>query len=180
MFSKEEVISNEKIDINKIDIARKIITNLQKETLERVEMGCGPFLAAIYDENGKLIAKESNTVVEKCCSNNHAEVNTIRAVQEKLKTYDLSSLNLKMYITAEPCIMCIGAIMWSGIKEVYFGVPSKKVEQITGFDEGFKPNWLEEFKKRNIIVYGNIEPKIGEEVLKRYVESGKIVYKPTR
>lgn len=70
--------------------------------------------------------------------------------------------------------------MWSGIKAVYYGVPSKTVEKITGFDEGFKPNWFEEFKKRGIIVYGNIEPQIGEKALKQYVEEGKKIYKPTR
>jgi len=70
--------------------------------------------------------------------------------------------------------------MWSGIKTVYYGVTSKKVEEITGFDEGFKPNWLEEFKKRNIIVYGNIESRAGEEILRDYVNQGKEIYKPKR
>lgn len=77
-------------------------------------------------------------------------------------------------------MMCIGGIMWSGIKNVYYGVPSKTVEKITGFDEGFKPNWFKEFKKRGITVYGNIEPKIGEDELHKYMEAEKIVYKPTR
>ena len=107
-------------------------------------------------------------------------MNAIKSAQEKLNTYDLSKYNLKIYITAEPCIMCLGAIMWSGIKEVYFGVNSKSVEKITGFDEGFKPNWLKEFKKRKITVYGNIKLKKGEEVLKTYVNSGKTIYKPER
>ena len=74
--------------------------------------------------------------------------------------------------------MCAGAIMWSGIKTVYFGVPSSEVEKITGFDEGYKPNWIKEFKKRGITVYGNIEPKAGEKVLQEYVNSGKETYKP--
>lgn len=77
-------------------------------------------------------------------------------------------------------MMCIGAIMWSGIKNVYYSVPSKTVEKITGFDEGFKPSWLNEFKKRGIIVYGNIEAKAGEDELKQYVKLGNIIYKPTR
>lgn len=63
--------------------------------------------------------------------------------------------------------------MWSGIKAVYFGVPSQRVEEITGFDEGFKPNWFDEFKKRGIAVYGNIESEAGEEVLRGYVTAGK-------
>ena len=181
MFSIEtKIISNEKINKEKLKLAEEIISNLQNETLDRIEKGYGPFLAAIYDENGNLISKESNSVIENNCSNNHAEMNAIKSAQEKLNTYDLSKYNLKIYITAEPCIMCLGAIMWSGIKEVYFGVNSKSVEKITGFDEGFKPNWLKEFKKRKITVYGNIKLKKGEEVLKTYVNSGKTIYKPKR
>ena len=57
-------------------------------------------------------------------------------------------------------------------------MPSAQVEAITGFDEGFKPDWLNEFKQRGINVYGNIEPQLGEDVLHEYVNSGKKIYKP--
>ena len=70
--------------------------------------------------------------------------------------------------------------MWSGIREVYYGVPSESVERITGFDEGFKPGWLEEFKKRGITVYGNIERELGEQALRNYMEKGGTIYQPQR
>ncbi len=178
VYSK--VISNEKYDENKVINASKIITELQNDMSKYTEQGSGPFVAAIYDDKGNLVVKVANSVVNENCSNNHAEMNAIKAAQEKLKTYNLAPYNLSLYVTAEPCMMCIGGIMWSGIKAVYYGVPSKTVEKITGFDEGFKPNWFEEFKKRGIIVYGNIEPQIGEKALKQYVEEGKKIYKPTR
>ena len=113
----------------------------------------------------------------KCCLY-HAEVNTIKKAHEKFKEYSLAPEDLTIYVNAEPCIMCAGAIMWSGIKTVYFGVPSSEVEKITGFDEGYKPNWIKEFKKRGITVYGNIEPKAGDKILQEYVNSGKEIYKP--
>lgn len=174
------IISNENINEIKVEKAQKIIQSLQEELRICIENGNGPFLAAIYDEKGNLIAKEINSVVHEQCSNNHAEMNTIKKAEEKLGTYDLAKYNLSLYVTSEPCIMCLGAIMWSGIKHVYYGVPSKSVESITGFDEGFKPNWLDEFKKRGITVYGNIAKEEGEEILKQYVKSGKPVYKPLR
>ena len=161
-------------------IAEKILLSMQNELEEEIEKGFGPFMASIYDDKGNLISKSLNTVTLSNCSNNHAEMNVIKIVQEKFKTYDLSPFNLSLYVTSEPCIMCLGGIMWSGIKEVYYGVPSKKVENITGFDEGFKPNWLEDFKKRNIKVYGNIKSEAGEKVLQKYVETGKNIYKPVR
>ena len=176
----KNIITNiDKINTEKLQIAKEIIAKLQNELPEYIERGHGPFLAAVY-QNDKLIAKCANTVVMDNCSNHHAEINTIRAAQAELKTYGLAPYNLDLYVTAEPCMMCIGAIMWSGIKNVYYGVPSKIVEQITGFDEGFKPNWFDEFKKRGINVYGNIETDLGKKVLEKYMDSKHIVYKPSR
>lgn len=174
------IISNETIDESKVDKAYKIISELQKDMKSFTDNGAGPFLAAIYDEEGKQIIKTSNSVVNDVCSHNHAEINAIKEVEKMYGTYDLSKYNLSLYITAEPCMMCIGAIMWSGIKNVYYGIPSEIVEKITGFDEGFKPNWIEEFKKRGITVYGNIAPEIGENALKAYIENGHKVYRPER
>lgn len=175
-----KVISNEKINPVKVEQAKKIITELQNEMPNYTKDGSGPFVAAVYDDKGNLIVKVANSVVNEQCSNNHAEMNAIKEAEKKLGTYDLAPLNLKLYVTAEPCIMCVGGIMWSGIKEVYYSVPSSKVEKITGFDEGFKPSWFKEFKKRGIVVYGNIETELGEQKLHEYVNTGKTIYKPSR
>ena len=137
-----------------------------------------PFLRWHLWQNGNFVVASSNSVVEDKCCLYHAEINTIKKAHEKFKEYSLAPEDLTIYVNAEPCIMCAGAIMWSGIKTVYYGVSSSKVEKITGFDEGYKPNWIREFKKRGITVYGNIEPQAGENVLKEYVNSGKEIYKP--
>ena len=179
-IANAKVISNEKIDNKKVETASKIISGLQKDMQSFTSKGSGPFVAAVYDSKGNLVVKVANSVVNENCSNNHAEMNAIKAAEQKLGTYDLAPYNLKLYVTAEPCMMCIGGIMWSGIKEVYYSVPSKSVEKITGFDEGFKPHWFKEFKKRGIIVYGNIETELGEKELHKYVDDGKKVYKPSR
>ncbi len=178
--NKTSVIANEKIDNKKLANAEKIILNLQQELKKYIKKGHGPFLAAIYDSKGNLVAKTANSVVNKTCSHNHAEMNAIKLAEKKLGTYDLSKYNLSIYVTAEPCMMCLGGIMWSGIKSVYYGVPSERVTKITGFDEGFKPNWFNEFKKRGITVYGQIEQSAGETVLKDYVANKHTIYKPTR
>lgn len=174
------VIANEDIDAAKLETASKIILRLQTELKKHIAQGSGPFLAAVYDDDGNLIAQTANSVVSEGCSNNHAEMNVIKAAEKALNTYDLSGRNLSLYVTSEPCMMCLGGIMWSGIKAVYYGVPSKRVEEITGFDEGFKPDWFNEFKKRGITVYGNIAQTEGEEVLRDYVSDGHTVYQPER
>ena len=174
------ITSNAPITKTQYETARKIILELQNETPKHFSEHYGPFYAAIYDEKGNLIAKAQNSVIPGCDCTNHAEMNAIRLAQKKLNTYDLSKYNLSLYVTAEPCIMCAGGIMWSGIKNVYFGVYSKDVEAITGFDEGYKPNWIEQFKQRGINVYGGIEQEYGKKVLAKYVKNGNIVYKPER
>ena len=179
-FASSDIVSNEKPDAAKINRARRIIAALQHELEDLSERGNGPFLASIYDAEGNLVAKMPNTVALDKCSHNHAEMNAIRVAEEKLGTYDLGPFNLKLYTTSEPCSMCMGGIMWSGIREVYYGVPSESVERITGFDEGFKPGWLEEFKKRGITVYGNIERELGEQALRNYMEKGGTIYQPQR
>lgn len=176
----EQIISNQPIHPEQLKQAQKIISSLQQELRGRIERGAGPFLAAIYDDKGAFVTMAANSVVDEVCSNNHAEMNAIKRAEAKLGTFDLAPYNLSLYVTSEPCLMCLGGIMWSGIRAVYYGVPSKRVEEITGFDEGFKPNWMEELKKRGILVCGNILPEEGEAVLKDYVATGHKVYKPTR
>lgn len=177
---KMEIIANSPINKTDLENAKNIMTNVYQKTAEGVKNGKGPFYAEIYDENGNFVVSSSNSVVEDNCALYHAEVNTLKKAFEKYKQYDLSPQNLTIYINAEPCIMCAGALMWSGVKTIYFGVPSKDVERITGFDEGYKPNWVREFKKRGITVYGSIEKATGEKVLQDYVDSGKEIYKPSR
>ena len=174
------VVANEKINERKLTNAEKIILGMQQELPKYINNGYGPFMAAVYDSDGNLIAKAVNTVITDNCSGNHAEINAIKLAEEKLGTYDLSPYNLSLYITSEPCMMCVGAIIWSGIKAVYYGVPSERVSEITGFDEGFKPDWITEFKNRGITVYGKIAQDVGEKVLHNYVSQGHKIYKPTR
>jgi len=118
---EKQVISNEKADVEKIQAAKIIITELQNELPSYIKSGCGPFLAAIADKDNNIILKAANSVEMDNLCICHAEINAIKKAHEKFKTYDLSPWDLKIYITSEPCIMCLGAIMWSGIKICVYG-----------------------------------------------------------
>lgn len=179
-MGQAEVVANEPVDAGKVVRAEKIILGLQERLPDYTAKGAGPFVAAIYDNQGNLLVETANSVVNGQCSHNHAEMNAIRLAEEKLGTYNLGPYHLHLYVTAEPCVMCMGGIMWSGIEAVYYGVPSKRVEEITGFDEGYKPDWLEAFRQRGITVYGKIASEAGEKALQRYMDEGRVVYKPER
>jgi len=78
----------------------------------------GPFGAVIV-KDGKIIAKDHNTVLRKKDATCHAEINVIREASKKLKSFDLSSCEI--YTTGKPCKMCEAAINWAKIKKVYYG-----------------------------------------------------------
>jgi len=141
--------------------------------------GCGPFYAAIVDADSNVVAEAANSVVAAKCSHNHAEMNAISAAEKKLGTWNLSGKGLTLFTTAEPCMMCVGGILWSGISRVVYGIGTEAVER-AGFDEGFKPNWRDEFAKRGIAVVGPVLPELGEDVMAEYVKRQGEVYSPKR
>ena len=77
----------------------------------------GPFGALIIDEDNKVIAISSNTVLKDHDPTAHAEINAIRKATKALNTHDLSGCT--HYTTAYPSPMGLGAIIWSNNKKVY-------------------------------------------------------------
>ncbi len=131
----------------------------------------GPFGAAIV-KNGKVIAVASNTVLGSHDPTAHAEVNAIRKASEKLETHDLSGCTL--YATGYPCPMCLSAIIWANIKEVYYGTDLKAAEEI-----GFRDDYIYDFIKNNdegILSIKNISKEECLELFKKYKEQNKEIY----
>lgn len=91
----------------------------------------GPFGAVIVKE-GKVVASASNQVRAFNDPTAHAEIQAIRQACQKLETYDLSDCEL--YSSCEPCPMCLGAVYWSGIKNVYYAADRYDAHKI-GFDD---------------------------------------------
>ena len=100
----------------------------------------GPFGAVITDENDKIISIASNTVLASKDPTAHAEINAIRLACQKLNKHDLEGC--KLYTTCCPCPMCMGAIIWANIKEVYYGCNSIDAAKI-----GFKDDYIYEYIK---------------------------------
>ena len=91
----------------------------------------GPFGAVIVKDE-KIIAKAHNRVLLSKDPTAHAEVNAIREASEKLNSFDLSRCTL--YTTCMPCPMCLGAIMWARISNVYYGATEEDAKR-GGFDD---------------------------------------------
>ena len=119
----------------------KIAVEESKANLENNYQKGGPFGAVIV-KDGEIIARAHNTVIESIDATAHAEVNAIRLASKKLNTHDLSDCIL--YTSAEPCPMCLSAIIWANIKEVYFANTKKDAADI-----GFRDDMIYEYLKGN-------------------------------
>lgn len=92
-----------------------------KRAAERDEVPVG---AIIKETSGKIIAIESNKILELCDPTAHAEINAIRTACRERN--DLYLSDCTMYVTLEPCSMCLAAIVNSRLKKVIYGLPSPK------------------------------------------------------
>lgn len=138
----------------------------------------GPFGAGVFDEDGRLIAPGVNLVTSANCSVLHAEIMAMAMAQKTLGRYDLSDggkYRFELIASTEPCVMCFGAILWSGIRSLVCGARSADAEAI-GFDEGPKPaHWPAELNRRGIAVQRDVQREQAAAVLKDYaMMEGKI------
>lgn len=132
----------------------------------------GPFGAVIVDKSGNIIAKGNNTVIKNNDSTEHAEMNVIREACKKLGTYNLSEYVL--YTSCEPCPMCLSAIIWANIKEVYYACTREDAGKI-GFRDDIIYDYLEG-KKEDLLNLKQINREECKELFKKYEESGKTIY----
>lgn len=132
----------------------------------------GPFGAVIVDKEGNIIAKGNNTVLKNNDPTEHAEMNVIREACKKLGTNDLSGYIL--YTSCEPCPMCLSAIIWANIKEVYYACTRKDAGEI-----GFRDDVIYEYlkgEKKDLLNLKQIDRDECKGLFKEYKDSGKTIY----
>ncbi|MDD4321309.1 MAG: nucleoside deaminase [Acidaminococcaceae bacterium] len=110
------------------------------ESEKNLKTGDGGPFGAVVVKNSKIIGRGHNEVIKNNDPTCHGEVQAIRAACKKLGTYDLTGCEL--YTSAMPCPMCLGAIIWSNIKVVYYGNSAQDTAQI-GFRDDFIYRFIE-------------------------------------
>ena len=164
-----------------IEAKMRFVIDLSRQNIE--QKAGGPFAAAVFDENGCLIAPGVNIVMTSNCSVLHAEIMAIALAQKALGRYDLSDggkLRYDLYATTEPCAMCFGAVPWSGVRRLVCGARSEDAQKI-GFDEGPKLSaWVDALAARGIEVVRDLLRKEATAVFKAYRASGGVIYNPGR
>ena len=81
-------------------------------------------IGAIVTFNDEIIGRGYNSVIKSSDPTQHAEIVALRDAAKQLANYRLPEVSL--YVTLEPCIMCLGAIFHARVKHVFFGAHDPK------------------------------------------------------
>lgn len=160
-----------------------------------VEEGSGgPFGAAIFEaSSGRLVAVGVNSVVRLKNAVLHAETMAVMRANARRGSFTLASSTegaaereggeggkggepLELYTSCEPCAMCLGAILWSGLRRVIFAARRDDAEAL-GFDEGpVFPDTFAYLRRRGVSVEAGPLRAEARAVLADYRAGGGAIY----
>ena len=98
----------------------KLALGLAKKAELKNEVPVG----ALIVRNGEIIGQGMNTSISDHDPTSHAEINAIREAAKSIKNYRLK--DCAIYVTLEPCAMCVGAIQHARIEKIIYGAPDPK------------------------------------------------------
>ncbi|WP_430391254.1 nucleoside deaminase [Dyella sp. 20L07] len=136
----------------------------------------GPFGAAVFHDDGRLVSVGVNRVVPQTCSVAHAEMMAYMSAQQRLASFRINEDGSRYILatSAQPCCQCYGATVWAGVDELLIGARAEDVEELTEFDEGPLPaDWVGELERRGIAVRRDILREQARSVLATYGQSGQ-------
>lgn len=144
----------------------------------------GPFGALVVaSDTGEVVSAGVNLVVASHNSTAHAEMVALQLAEDRLGTFDLGAAPGRPYelvSSAEPCVMCLGAVLWSGVTTLVCGARDEDAHAI-GFDEGPKPaHWVDKLGGRGVGVVLDLLRDESAAVLAEYHATGGPVYNASR
>lgn len=158
----------------------RFVASLARQNVER-RTG-GPFAAAVFESgSGALVSVGLNLVVPLGSSVLHAEVVALLMAQARVGSYTLAAPGLpahELVTSCEPCAMCLGAVVWSGVRRLVCGATRDDAQSID-FDEGpVFPESYEYLEQRGIEVVRGVARAEAREVLELYARAGGPIYNP--
>lgn len=137
--------------------------------------GGGPFGVVIRaDATGEIVSVGVNLVPASGNPVLHAETVAISLAAERL----VGGGPLTLFTSCEPCIMCLGALHWSGIRRIVSAALKADAEAV-GFSEGSGTRELRaEMMARGVVFEDGLLREEGAEVLRAYAGGGGRIYGP--
>lgn len=138
----------------------------------------GPFGTAIFDRSsGYLVGVGVNRVVPLTNSTLHGETVAIMMAEKALGSFTLAKdEGRELFTSCEPCAMCLGAVLWSGVNRLVCAATAEDARAI-GFDEGpvFDASYAY-LEKAGIEVVRGFMRSEGQRVLHNYLHLGGRIY----
>jgi tRNA(Arg) A34 adenosine deaminase TadA len=140
----------------------------------------GPFGAAVFERaSGRLVGVGVNRVVPLRNSSLHAEIVAFMTAQARVGSYTLAGPALpehELFTSCEPCAMCLGATLWSGVRRVTWAATREDAFRLT-FDEGpVFPESYDYLRGRGIEFRGGLLREEAREVFELYQGRGGEIY----
>lgn len=135
----------------------------------------GPFGAVVRsDSAGEIVSVGVNLVPATGNPVLHAETVALSLAAAGSQSF----AGLTLFTSCEPCIMCLGALHWSGIQRIVSAALKADAEAV-GFSEGAGTRELRaEMAARGVAFEDGLLREEGAEVLRAFVASGKAIYGP--
>jgi len=139
----------------------------------------GPFGAAIFEsDSGRLVAVGMNSVVRHNNCTLHGEMVAFMMAQRRVGSFTLNTPRLpahELYTSCEPCAMCLGATLWSGVRRLVSGAAREDASRLN-FEEGpVFPESYSYLEARGIEIVRHVLRDEARAVLDAYrAKNGKI------
>ena len=177
-----EMLAGKKIVIPDPEERMRWVIGVSRQNVER--RNGGPFAAGVFErESGRLLGVGVNRVEPLNASPAHAEIMAMLFAQQEMKTFDLGAAGAgsELVTSSQPCLMCLGAVLWSGITQLTYSATAADVTAILGFDEGPLPvAWPQELQKRGITIKTGLLRAEAVAVLELYKKKQGTVYNSRR
>ena len=148
---------------------------------ENVERGTGgPFGAAVVESgSGRLVAVGVNSVVRLHNCTLHGEMVAFMLAQQRLQSFTLGAPGMPQHeivSSCEPCAMCLGATLWSGVRRLVYGATREDATRLA-FDEGpVFPESYRYLEARGLEIVRGVLRDEARAVLELYRSGGGAVY----
>lgn len=107
-----------------MEVDEKFMRQALDEAARASARGEVPVGAVLVDAAGRIIARGSNSPISKCDPTAHAEIVALRKAAKRTGNYRL--IGTTLYVTIEPCAMCLGALIQARVKRLVYGADDPK------------------------------------------------------
>lgn len=155
----------------------RLVVELARENVVRGTGG--PFGAAVFETgSGALVSVGVNSVERLNNSALHAEMVAIMLAQRRVGSYTLHGAGSEheLVSSCDPCAMCLGAVLWSGVRRLVTGAGREDATALN-FDEGpvFSESYAYLVDRRIAVVRGVLRGEAAA-VLELYRQRGGVIY----